>query len=238
MSLSTEPSMDQEPARLKYVFSGATVQGLPSRGLLKSEGKYYLKISVDREDGWSTRELRTKESALVWDATVDRHEFEQVATSMLQVTLCKHHSRRPMEEIGTAQLPISTWLTTGAPLVRTGTSKDGHVVYVTLNLSTAEKDAPRSTNDTAIPQPVQQVEAAASGLPPLPAIDTVTRARDAKDQALEDAMNRASEWEPLLTGLDAFARVTESMAEVNPFSKMASKVLSAASKVLSREDGG
>ncbi|KZO89490.1 hypothetical protein CALVIDRAFT_559184 [Calocera viscosa TUFC12733] len=238
MSFSTEPSINPEPPMLKCVFLGANVQGLPSRGLLKSEGKYYLEISVDGDEGWSTRQLKTKESTLAWDADVDRHEFEQAATSMLEVTLCKHDSRRAAEEIGTAQLPVSTWLTTGAPLVRTGGRKDTRVIYVTLNLLKTEEDAPPSTVDTTIPQLVQQVQPEGSASPQQPAAHAVTTTRDARDQALEDAMNTASEWESLLNGLDAFASVTESMAEVNPFSKMASKVLSAASKVLSREDGG
>ncbi|KZO93033.1 hypothetical protein CALVIDRAFT_540497 [Calocera viscosa TUFC12733] len=67
---------------------------------------------------------------------------------------------------------------------------------------------------------MHQVQANGSAFPQHPAADAVTATRNASDQALEDAMNTASEWEPLLHRLDAFARVTESMAEVRTTARL------------------
>ncbi|KZO92941.1 hypothetical protein CALVIDRAFT_283978 [Calocera viscosa TUFC12733] len=108
MAIPAQTVECQQPLRSTYVCSGVTVQGLPTRSVLKSESRYFVTISIDKVQVWKSREIRSKESTVVWNEGEDKHEFECAPAASLKATVCKNHSRgRPAEEVArhTANYP-------------------------------------------------------------------------------------------------------------------------------------
>ncbi|KZT54175.1 WD40 repeat-like protein [Calocera cornea HHB12733] len=224
----------------KYTFAGATIEGLPTRGLFKSEGKYYLTISVhDGEVGWTSREVRTKGSVVVWSAVEDKHEFECTPSAKLQVALYKKHSARPVEHLGTALSPLSNWLiaTNAVPLVpafKGGGSSSIQVKLLLVQTKDSQKDM-RGLDTAQIA--IQGAAANAASLGKLPSLKTLVAAKNGAEHVREIATGNIavgidSAWEPLLDRLDAFTRVVDAVAEVHPYARMAWTVLSAAYKLV------
>ncbi|KZO92974.1 hypothetical protein CALVIDRAFT_284840 [Calocera viscosa TUFC12733] len=56
------------------VSSGAIVQGLPKRSLLKSEGKYFIRVNIDGEK-WESPYIRTRGSMLMWYEGDDKRKL-------------------------------------------------------------------------------------------------------------------------------------------------------------------
>ncbi|KZT54170.1 WD40 repeat-like protein [Calocera cornea HHB12733] len=236
MSTPDNPGSGQN----KYTFAGATIEGLPTRGLFKSEGKYYLTINVDDgEVGWTSREVRTKGSVVVWSAVEDKHEFACTPTAKLQVALYKKHSARPVEHLGTALSPLSNWLiaTNAVPLVPAFKGGGSSSIQVKL-LLVQTKDSQKEMRglDTAHVA-IQGAAAGAASLGKLPSLNALVVAKDGAEHVKEIATGNiavgiGSAWEPLLDRLDAFTRVVDAVAEVHPYAKMAWTVLSAAYKLV------
>ncbi|KZT54194.1 WD40 repeat-like protein [Calocera cornea HHB12733] len=237
MSISEQNTRSAEPVMLKYLFSGATVEGLPTRGFLKSDGKYLLKISFDGIESWTTREMRTKESTVVWSAAEDRKEFEQTSTCNLQAILYKNHSGRSQEELGTAMLSLESWLTSSATLVPATSIKYKTSIIIKLSID-RQDDVPLKTNvDPDVERAVQQAAIDVSGMHKLPSLDSAAVAagqlQPIKNALTSDVVKGIeSSWEPLLDKLDAFTKMMDAVVEVHPYAKMAWTVISAAYKLV------
>ncbi|KZO92986.1 hypothetical protein CALVIDRAFT_540455 [Calocera viscosa TUFC12733] len=120
MISTQKPAPKEQSSTSKYVCRAITVDGLPTRSTLKSEAKYFVKVTVAGGEGWKSREFRTRGSQVVWDGEEDRHKFECTPASVLRLALYKNHKPpKPVEELGTAELSVDGWL--GATLGATRT---------------------------------------------------------------------------------------------------------------------
>ncbi|KZT54162.1 WD40 repeat-like protein [Calocera cornea HHB12733] len=252
------PTAASFPSKSTYVLTGAALDGLPTRGLFKSDGKYFIKVIVDGEKEWSMREIKTKSAKVVWDEEEDRRQFDGNSASNLRVTLYKNHSSRAAEEVGKAVLSLTKWVeaANAVPLVLGSAAHGTPSIRVRLHLTetreaivapevndVAPADDPAVADDPAAADDPATVDAsmqsaiaeadtkttALQGLPGLSAVSTST----GKISEMTDGLGGiASAWEPLLDKLDAFTQMMDVVSEVHPYAKMAWTVLSAAYKVV------
>ncbi|KZT50154.1 hypothetical protein CALCODRAFT_478617 [Calocera cornea HHB12733] len=210
---------------------GATVRGLPAPGLLQPDGAYRLKITFDGRDGWSTRELRTRGSTAVWAAVEDKKEFEGTPDSTLKVVLYQNHHRRSAEEVGWAVLPLSIWVTTNAESRRMVTQNRTTAVFVHISVQEVME------NDHLAPSLGAISEAKEDALPLVqqPSLHGTAPANGTNSARTqhEDNMKRLqNDWIPLMEKINAFWESASKTTEENPFSRMASQVVSTAYKVV------
>ncbi|KZO89970.1 hypothetical protein CALVIDRAFT_603287 [Calocera viscosa TUFC12733] len=190
-----------------YICSGVTVQGLPTRSVLKSEARYFVSISIDEEQVWKSREIRSKESTVVWDKEGDKHEFECAATGSLKVTLCKNHSR-------VAQLITKLTTNENSMLIR---------------LSLSQKDTTPPAPETTLQEPIPTTGADANAAPPQPegaANSPTAVGGDVGDftHGLGDIATMLGE---LRGKLDLFATSIDEMPHIHPYLRMSWIILSA-----------
>ncbi|KZO89956.1 hypothetical protein CALVIDRAFT_432336 [Calocera viscosa TUFC12733] len=178
MATPAQTSKSEEPLRSTYICSGVTVQGLPTRSVLKSEARYFVSISIDGEEEWKSREIRSKESTVGWDKEEDKHEFECAPTASLKATVFKNHSRgRPVEEVGAVTLPLSTWLQTAIVphLITKLTTKDNPIL-VRLSLSQKDSSPPAPETNLQDHVPTTGADANTATLQPEITVDMPTAA--------------------------------------------------------------
>ncbi|KZT50756.1 hypothetical protein CALCODRAFT_504361 [Calocera cornea HHB12733] len=212
--MSTEQQQNQKLAKQRYVFKGATVQGLPSSGMLQSEAKYWLQIIVDGKEGWCTRELRSKEGKMEWSLGTDRHVFEQVSTAKVQMTLCKSNTVGPVVLVGIVELPIHTWMTTGEDLVAIDLNQYGAALSIQLVLRQAGENS--ETSAAALDPAAQHAMAVKQQM---------EQSKEAVDRLMDRATNGWSAWELLLARVNAMMILMDTVPEVQPYAKMAWTVI-------------
>ncbi|KZO90470.1 hypothetical protein CALVIDRAFT_602933 [Calocera viscosa TUFC12733] len=227
---------EAEQLRLTYICTGVTIQDLPTRGLLKSKGKYYITISIDGKKAWKTREIQTRESTVVWEEAEDKTEFDASSASKLKVTVWKRHNSRPMEQVGTVELPLTEWLQAISPTALNQGSPSSDTSPILAKLSVTKKDdkAPDTILKNPLPNDFEEADsdATAAFQRKTNVLDTISAAVDKVDVAKDSATDICKAWDPLLEKLTVFADLMDKVSEVHPYVKMAWTVLSAAYKLV------
>ncbi|EJT99458.1 hypothetical protein DACRYDRAFT_118164 [Dacryopinax primogenitus] len=204
-----------------FTYAGATITGLVRRPIPKSQGKYFIRLAVDGGNIGQSREIKTRKGTVSW--------------TILKVTLYKSHSKRPVEEVGMAEMPPGQWLETKnpIPLVCSSTSNATPVIQINLVCNSDEKDgAEPGTDDSSVGLVVNEVIAASGTMHVLSTRgdleDIASRVKDREDplESIENA------WGPLLDKMNWFVDVTNVVCEVHPFAKIACSAIKAAYKAV------
>ncbi|KZO89957.1 hypothetical protein CALVIDRAFT_569468 [Calocera viscosa TUFC12733] len=237
-SAAADPPENQQ---LRSTYTCVTIQGLPKRGFYKSKANYYVAISIDGKEVWKSREIQTKESMVVWEEAEEKTEFDATSVSKLEVKGCKRHSSRPVEEVGTVELPLNEWLEAISPTALNQGSPSSDTPPILIKISVTKKDdkAADAILKTPLHKAVEEADAYATAAFQRKAgvLDTISEAADKIDAAKDSETDIGKTWNPLLEKLSVFANLMDGVSEVHPYVKMAWTVLSAAYKVVKAQQG-
>ncbi|KZT51147.1 WD40 repeat-like protein [Calocera cornea HHB12733] len=230
---ATAPALESSrPLKPTYVCAGVTVLNLPKRALLKSLGKYFIRIHIGGKEQWTSREIRTKESKVVWDADEDRHHFECDPTADLRVTLFKNHSgSRPPEEVGALARRLTDW--TQAEMVGQLVTNSKNNLSIVIQLALTRKEPDSRDLNAALQEPAETLEATANVAvlsTEIPGLTAATRAVGNIENLTESAADIGEALGGLLDKLHVFVGLIDTVSEVHPYVKMAWTILSAAFK--------
>ncbi|KZO92943.1 hypothetical protein CALVIDRAFT_284031 [Calocera viscosa TUFC12733] len=203
-----------------YAYSGVTIQGLPVRGIRKSDAKYFVRLSIDETEVWRSREIRSKESTVVWNKEEDRAEFECAQSENWTVTLYKNHSHgRPVEEVGAVTLRLSSWLE-AMTVGRLATGPNTKDAPVLVQLSVQQKETTVPDRAIARPETVDIAEANTSAtMPDIPVADPPAGADDI-DTAKRYLGDIATALNGLMGKIEVFDTTMLHVSEVHPYLKM------------------
>ncbi|KZT50592.1 hypothetical protein CALCODRAFT_521886 [Calocera cornea HHB12733] len=239
MPASSPPDDISKPSSSTYLGAGATILGLRQRSRFKSSRKYFVRIHIDGKEEWTSREIRTKESKVVWDDDQDRHEFKCSLTSLFRVTLFRNRrGARPSEEIGTLARPLQEWIQAAmvGQLITSSPEKNGLSIEIQMSRMYEDADVPDST--AALQEvveglgPVNGLEATANSAVLLTTkesgSDNPTTAISSSGELSNGVADVAGALEGLLETLHMFVRSMDAQTEVHPYLKMAWTILSTA----------
>ncbi|KZT51144.1 hypothetical protein CALCODRAFT_488152 [Calocera cornea HHB12733] len=219
-----------QPLRSTYNCTGVAVTGLPSRAIHKSRAKYFVRMYVDDKEEWTSREIRTRETKVMWDADEDEHDLECAASSALRVTLYKNHSggRQP-EEVGSLTRSLQGWMQADrvGRLVPSSTSKDKLSIMVELSLNQSIAAVPNSVAGSQ--EPVENAEGVVSAVAlPIdtPGVCAVTATISTEAASKDIADSVAAKLGGLLDKLRELRQLMDAETEVQPYLKMSLSILS------------
>ncbi|KZT50332.1 hypothetical protein CALCODRAFT_513351 [Calocera cornea HHB12733] len=196
MSLSAEHVSNTVPLRQMYIFTG----------LLQPDRRYWLKITFDKQNGWSTPEVRSKARTAVWPAGPDTQEFEQDPSAELKATLYRNGQGGSEEAVGWAVFPLN-----GDP-TRMATQSVDQIISLHLSV----KQGIGSDPVAPLNGPAQQCEQHATTRFQHTNPKAAAPANESNEARMqhEDNMRKLQrEWMPLMEKIKAFWEPTSSVSE-------------------------
>jgi len=232
---AAQTPQEEQSAKSTYICTGATVEGLPKRGFLKSEARYSVTTVIDGKELWKSREIKSKEQTADWNGDDDTHQFQCGSSSTLQVTVYQKVGSEAVEMLGVAEASVTSWLqaSDGIFLVLSAAHRIKGEVRVTLRLTQhAEMSATLARYKPLPLVPVRLTSILPYGTL-VPATGDLYQGAIDKSDGLKDVVKTLeSTMEPIFDNIDWFMTAVDALPEVHAYAKTAWSVFSELYKLM------